>query len=105
MGIKMNLLAAKNAAGNAQTNQAVNMNQQVDMQCGAWTVDDSKFTIPANVNFTDMSNLMKQAAPSTGTTTVAPQTGAGAGGTSPCDQVPAGPARTACLNAMQSAGQ
>jgi len=96
MGIKMSLLAARNAANNTQTNQSVNLNQTVNMQCNPWTVDESKFTVPSNVSFTDMSNLTKPAQ----STTVAPQTGA-----SPCDQIPAGPAKTACLNAMQSSGQ
>jgi len=101
MGIKMNLTAAKSAASNAQANQAVNMNQQVDMQCGAWTVDDSKFAVPTNIQFRDMSTLLQGAGPQV---TTAPQTGTQTGA-SPCDQIPAGAARTACLNAMQSSGQ
>jgi hypothetical protein len=103
MGIKMNLSAAKNAANNAQTNQAINMNQNVDMQCGSWSVDDSKFTVPSDVKFSDFSNLLPQGqgAPKT----VAPSVPGAQTGSSPCDQVPAGPARTACLNAMQSSGQ
>ncbi|HUD09501.1 MAG TPA: hypothetical protein VMR77_01705 [Patescibacteria group bacterium] len=101
-GIKMSLEAAKSAATNAQNNQSVNINQNVDMKCGQWTVDNSKFTVPATIKFTDMSKFFPQWQP----TTVTPSTGTGAQtGTSPCDQVPAGPAKTACLNALQSSGQ
>jgi hypothetical protein len=101
-GIKMSLEAAKSAETNAQNNnQAVNINQNVDMNCAQWSVDNSKFIVPATVKFTDMSKFFPQAAPSGA---VAPTTGAQTG-TSPCDQIPAGAARTACLNAMQSSGQ
>jgi hypothetical protein len=96
-GIKMSLAAAKSAATNAQNNQGVDINQNVSMNCGAWTADTSKFIVPTNITFSDMSKFFPQAttAPAAGTQT----------GTSPCDQVPAGPARTACQNAMQSSGQ
>ena len=100
-GIKMSLAAAKSAATNAQNNQSVNINQNVSMNCGAWTVDASKFIVPTNITFSDMSKFFPQGQP---TVTVAPETGAQTG-TSPCDQIPAGPAKTACENAMQSSGQ
>jgi type II secretory pathway pseudopilin PulG len=100
MGIKMNLSAARSAANNAQTSQTINMNQNVDMQCGPWSIDDSKFTIPSNVKFSDFSNLLPQgqAAPKT----VAPQTGAG--GTSPCDQITDPTVKAACTKALQGNG-
>jgi hypothetical protein len=100
-GIKMSLEAAKNAATNAQNNQAVNINQNVNMNCQQWSADNSKFTVPTNIRFTDMSNFFPQGQPAG---TVTPSTGTQTG-TSPCDQIPAGPSRTACLNAMQSSGQ
>jgi hypothetical protein len=94
-GMKISLAAARSAANNAQVNQSININQNVNMQCGAWIADASKFTVPTDVTFRDMSQLFQPAQPQTGTQT----------GTSPCDQVPVGPARTACQNAMQSSGQ
>jgi len=97
MGIKMSLVAARNAAGNTQTNQSVNLNQNVNMQCNPWTVDESKFTLPTNVNFTDMSNLTNPAQPNS----VAPQTGTGTTGTSPCNQITDPTAKAACINALQ----
>jgi hypothetical protein len=100
-GIKMNLEVAKNAATNAQNNQGIDVNQKVGLNCSPWLPDNSKFTVPTNIRFTDMSKFFPQGQPAG---TVTPSTGAQTG-TSPCDQVPAGPARTACLNAMQSSGQ
>ena len=101
MGIKMSLLAAKNAtnANSAQTNQNANLNQTVNMQCNPWVVDESKFTVPTNVSFTDMSNLTNPAQP----TSVTPQTGTGTGATSasPCDQITNPTAKAACVNALQ----
>jgi hypothetical protein len=100
-GIKINLASAKNMAQNSAISQSFNVNQKVDMKCSPWLPDNSKFTVPTNIKFQDMSELLKQFQPAV---TTAPSTGVGAG-TSPCDQIPAGPARTACLNAMQSSGQ
>jgi hypothetical protein len=101
MGIKMSLAAAKNAAQNPQANQSFNVNQEVNFNCNSWTPDTSKFTVPTNIQFRDMSGLLQGAQPQV---TTAPTAGAQTG-TSPCDQVPAGPARTACQNAMQSSGK
>ena len=92
-GIKMNLAAAKNAAQNAQTDQSVNINQEVGLNCSPWAPDSSKFTIPSDIKFQDMSQLLQQAQPQ-GTT--APQTGS-----SPCDQITNPTARAACINALQ----
>jgi hypothetical protein len=94
MGIKMNLAAAKSASQNAQANQSVNINQEVNLNCSPWIPDNSKFIAPSNIKFQDMSQFLQQG------TTVTPGTQTGS---SPCDQVPAGPARTACLNALNSA--
>jgi len=71
-GIKMNLAAAKSAATNAQNNQTVNINQNVSMDCGAWTADASKFIVPTNITFSDMSKFFPQTQP---TAAVAPSNG------------------------------
>jgi hypothetical protein len=92
-GIKMNLAAAKNAAQNAQTNQSVNINQEVGLNCNPWAPDSSKFTVPSDIRFQDMSQLLQQAQPQV---TTAPQTGS-----SPCDQITDPTAKAACVNALQ----
>jgi hypothetical protein len=43
---------------NGQTG-SVNLDNKVDMKCSTWFVDNSKFTIPSDVSFTDLSELMK----------------------------------------------
>jgi hypothetical protein len=102
MGIKMSLEAAKNAAQNAQTNQSVDINQEVGLNCSPWAPDSSKFALPTSITFRDMSQLLQQVQPQT-TGTVAPQTGTGTG-TSPCDQITNPTAKAACVNALQGKG-
>lgn len=101
MGVKMNLNAAKSAASNAQTNQTVDINQNVDMQCGAWIVDNSKFVVPTAITFTDVSKYFNQ----NQTTTVAPQSGTKVMNTSLCDQITNASAKAACIQALQKQGQ
>jgi len=101
MGVKMNLNAAKSATSNAQVKQTVDINQNVDMQCGTWVVDNSKFVVPTTVTFTDVSKYFNQ----NQTTTVTPQSGAGAINTSLCDQITNASAKAACIQALQKQGQ
>ncbi len=35
------------------------MDTEYDMQCSPWSVDKTKFTLPTDVKFTDLSELMK----------------------------------------------
>lgn len=101
-GFKMKLDTAKNAATNAQNNQSVNLNQKVDLKCSPWGVDNSKFAIPTNIKFTDMTDLMQKVMPSE----VMPTNTAGAA--SPgfsCAGITDPTAKTACENTMQSSGQ
>ena len=93
MGIKMKLDSAVNAAeGQTQTGN-MNFNQEVNYKCGPWIVDNSKFQIPTNIQFSDMSNLMNQTKPSATTPTE--------GITSPCDQITNPQAKAACESAIQ----
>lgn len=38
---------------------SVDFDNKVDMKCSGWMVDNSKFTIPTDVKFTDLSEMMK----------------------------------------------
>lgn len=40
-------------------NERVDLDQKVDMKCSPWVFDNSKFTLPTDVQFTDLSELMK----------------------------------------------
>ena len=59
-GAKMNVSATE-ATTSSNTNQSVDLDAQVDYDCKNWTRDDSKFTVPTNVNFIDIEAMMKGA--------------------------------------------
>lgn len=42
---------------NGATSSAPQPNQDFDISCKDWKVDESKFAVPTNVNFMDMNNL------------------------------------------------
>lgn len=43
---------------NTQT-QSVDLDKKFDMKCSNWAVDNSKFAVPTNIKFTDLTQLMK----------------------------------------------
>jgi hypothetical protein len=45
---------------NDTTNTPVDLEEKVDMSCVPWVVDGSKFTVPSDVVFTDLSEMLKQ---------------------------------------------
>lgn len=59
-GAKMNVSASA-ATTSSNTNQSVDLDAQVDYDCKNWTLDNSKFTVPTNVNFVDIEAMMKGA--------------------------------------------
>ena len=36
-----------------------NLDQKMDMKCTPWTADETKFNVPTDVKFTDLSSMMK----------------------------------------------
>lgn len=44
----------------AAKSEAVDINQEVDLKCSTWSVDPSKFIVPADVEFTDLSAIMEK---------------------------------------------
>lgn len=42
------------------TSQNADVNTEVEYKCSGWSVDNSKFTPPANIQFTDMSQTIQQ---------------------------------------------
>jgi len=94
-GIKMTF-DAESIKTNTQANQYVDLNTKTDYRCSDWTADNSKFTPPSNVKFTDLSSMMGKESP-TGTKT---QTGS-----SPCDDITDTTAKAACENALKQYGQ
>lgn len=55
-GFKMTVTATQTAE--AEKQNTVNMDQQVDYDCENWSTDNSKFTPPSNVKFTDYSEML-----------------------------------------------
>jgi len=88
-GIKMKIDVTSPSAG-AQTGN-FNLDQEVGLNCLPWIVDTSKFTIPANIQFTDLSGIVQ---PKTTSGTTKTQTA------SPCDQITDATTKTACLKAL-----
>ena len=81
--------------GTAATNsQSMDVNQTVSYSCKPWVPDSSMFTLPANVTFTTFT--MPKSMGTTGAMTPPSSAGAPANACSACDNLPAGPAQTAC---------
>ena len=59
MKFKIDQTAPTGTAANTQN--GVDMDKKVDMKCSPWTVDSTKFAIPKDVQFTDLSSLMQKA--------------------------------------------
>ncbi|MCL6096774.1 MAG: hypothetical protein M1444_03815 [Patescibacteria group bacterium] len=89
-GIKMKIDVTSPTAS-AQTGN-FNLDQQVGLNCSAWAVDASKFAVPTNIKFTDVSAMIPK-------TSGAPTTG-GAGFS--CAGITDPSAKAACENALKS---
>jgi hypothetical protein len=75
--------------GETSGSQQYDPTKQVDYNCSPWSIDESKFTLPSNVQFTDMSQQMQQL-----------QAPSSAGGIQPncsmCDSIPDASAKAQC---------
>lgn len=79
------------------SNQSVDLNQEVDLKCSSWGVDPSKFTVPSDVEFTDMSAMMEK---------VQDQSGAIQNNQSNlCDSITDPQDKAACVSALSGSGQ
>lgn len=87
-GLKLKL-SLSDLSSNTQANQYINPTEKADYKCIPWTVDESVFTPPANVQFSDFGNLIKQGV--TGTQN----------NSNPCDSISDAAAKAACENAMK----
>ncbi len=91
-GIKMKIDVTSPTAS-AQTGN-FNLDQEVGLKCSPLVVvDASKFTIPTNIQFTDLSSMIAPKATSGNTQT---QTA------SPCDQIADAATKATCLKALNS---
>ena len=81
--------------GTDQSNQSVDWNKDVDTDCSSWSVDNSVFTPPSNVEFMDLSSMMQMGTSSPGTGTT-PAINKGI-----CDQITDPQAKASCLQYAQ----
>jgi hypothetical protein len=91
-GYKINLnetQPAANAGSNTQNTE--DLNQPINFDCRNWSVDNSKFDLPAGVKFTDISQMMKSLNVPTNTTKV--------NVCSICDQIPDAKIKAECQQA------
>ncbi len=59
-GVKMSVAKAESAQGTAE--QPNMYTSQVNYTCVPWTADSAQFTVPTNIQFMDMSNMMPSGA-------------------------------------------
>ena len=74
--------------------QSVDVNSQVDYQCSNWSVDNSKFVPPSNIQFLEIGMPTLQTPQSANTQDKSQQ--------SLCDQITDPEAKAACLEAITS---
>lgn len=78
----------------AGQSEQVDIDKEVDMDCSSWSVDNSMFTPPSDVKFSDFSQMMKPASsPAPGGQTQQNQ------GSSVCDSITDPEAKAACKSA------
>lgn len=60
-GMKMKIIEPEETADNDNetSNGAINLDDKVNVKCSPWLVDNSKFTIPKDIQFSDLSEMMK----------------------------------------------
>lgn len=58
-GMMFKMTAPTGTEDNKTQNQNVDLDKKIDMKCSPWAADESKFTVPTDVKFTDLSELMK----------------------------------------------
>ena len=104
MGIKMNFDQIKKqqqtqtTPGGAQNN-GLDTQKTMNFSCTPWIADASKFDLPSNIQFTDMTSLAQPPA-------ITPAGATPGATTSACDMckiIPAGAARTQCESSCASA--
>jgi hypothetical protein len=101
---QVSMAPANSMHGEQQTpSQAVDMKQQADYSCGAWSEDASMFTVPTDITFIDYSTMMQGAmyggvTPSAGGGMTSQQKSSEC---AQCDQVPAGAMRNQCKAALK----
>lgn len=64
-GVKIELTSVEannegDAPGTTSTGQGLDLDKNYDFKCSSWTLDESKFVVPSNVEFMDLSQVQSQ---------------------------------------------
>lgn len=64
-GVKINLTSAESStdgssSGSTSASQGLDLDKNYDFNCSSWTLDETKFVVPTNVEFMDLSNIQSQ---------------------------------------------
>jgi hypothetical protein len=86
------------ATGTTPSNGGLDTQKTMNFSCTPWIVDASKFDLPANIKFQDLTSLTQMVVPAAGGAPEAP-----ASACDMCKIVPAGDARTQCEASCASA--
>lgn len=99
-GAKMNISNINKATTTPAQSGQVNLDQKVDYTCMDWDGDESKFTLPTDVKFYDMSQMMQGKGMMGANANVNSNVNAGANACSACNSLPAGVAKDQCKAAL-----
>lgn len=91
MGTKINLSEQETAEGEA--NESVNLDERVRFDCERWSADSSKFELPSDIIFSEISTQFNIDANAGGEVQTQDQC-------STCELLPEGDARSQCLEAL-----
>ncbi len=59
-GISFDVTKVEEWADNAQGSQSLDVNKEVEYSCSNWVVDQSQFSVPGDIEFTDFTELAEQ---------------------------------------------
>lgn len=91
-GTKMSLDATAEADASMEQHEAVGLDEEVNYQCESWNVDESRFTIPSDIEFMDISSMMDASMDVHGS--------ASADQCAACDAIPDENAKQQCLTSL-----
>jgi hypothetical protein len=97
----MEISFASMSSGNAEQSQgSVNPSQKMNYSCAAWATDATKFTLPANVTFMNMTNMPGMNMNTTGSVGTGPTGASNAAACAMCAQAGTATAQGQCRAAM-----
>jgi len=82
----------ENAPAESESSSAIDMDEKVEFKCDSWNPDPSKFELPSNIEFMDMSAMMESQMEATGSINT--------NQCSACNAIPNETAKQQCLTSL-----